>query len=153
MVWFLECIKRVGRIAKFRGINKMSMHDPIADMLTRIRNAQVVGEQQVSMPSSKLKLSILNVLKEEGYINDFEAVTNDNKGTINVSLKYHNGKAVIEKIQRVSRAGLRIYKGSNELPTVRGGLGIAIISTPKGVMTARAASAQKLGGEVLCTVE
>lgn len=131
----------------------MSMHDPIADMLTRIRNAQAVGEKQVKMPSSKLKMSILNVLKEEGYIESFEVATNDGKKNLNVTLKYYLGLPVIEKIQRVSRAGLRIYKKSNAMPVVHAGLGIAIVSTPKGVMTERAARAQKLGGEVLCTVE
>lgn len=131
----------------------MSMHDPIADMLTRIRNAQNVGEQQVKMPSSKLKVAILNVLKEEGYVEDFEVSTTDGKNNVNVSLKYFQGRPVIEKIQRVSRAGLRIYKRSKVLPVVRAGMGIAIVSTPKGVMTERAARAQNLGGEVLCTVE
>lgn len=131
----------------------MSMHDPIADMLTRIRNAQNVGEPQVKMPSSKLKLSILEVLKEEGYIDSYDVSTDDGKSSVSVSLKYYQGRPVIEKIQRVSRAGLRIYKRSNALPVVRAGMGIAIVSTPKGVMTERAARAQNLGGEVLCTVE
>lgn len=131
----------------------MSMHDPIADMLTRIRNAQTVGEQQVKMPSSKVKIAILKVLKEEGYIHDFETVTAGTKKDLNVTLKYHQGRPVIETIKRVSRTGLRIYRRSTDLPVVRGGLGIAIVSTPKGVMTERSARAQKLGGEVLCTVE
>lgn len=131
----------------------MSMHDPIADMLTRIRNAQAVGEQQVKMPSSKLKVAILNVLKEEGYIGNFEVITTDSKRDVSVSLKYYQGRPVIEKIKRISRAGLRIYKRSNALPVVSAGMGIAIVSTPKGVMTERSARAQKLGGEVLCTVE
>jgi len=131
----------------------MSMHDPIADMLTRIRNAQKAGEQQVQMPSSNLKLAILSVLKEEGYIEDFQVSTIDTKNNVDVALKYYQGRPVIDKIQRVSRAGLRIYRRKTALPVVRAGMGIAIISTPKGVMTERAARAQNLGGEVLCTVE
>ncbi len=131
----------------------MSMQDPVADMLTRIRNAQAVGELQVQLPFSQLKVAILNVLKTEGYIQDFEELTADKKKDLKVTLRYYQGKPVIEKITRISRAGLRVYKGSRELPTVRAGMGIAIISTPKGVMTEKAARAQKLGGEVLCTVE
>lgn len=131
----------------------MSMHDPIADMLTRIRNAQNVGDQHVLMPSSKLKLSILKVLQEEGYINGFETDKTDGKDNINVLLKYYQGKPVIEKIQRISRAGLRIYRRRKTLPVVRAGMGIAIVSTSKGVMTERSARAQNLGGEILCTVE
>jgi small subunit ribosomal protein S8 len=131
----------------------MSMNDPIADMLTRIRNAQAVGEQQVKMPSSTVKIAILNVLKQEGYIESFEETTVDGKKNLTTFLKYYQGRPVIEKIKRVSRGGLRIYKRSSALPVVRAGMGIAIISTPKGVMTERAARAQKLGGEVLCTVE
>lgn len=131
----------------------MSMQDPIADMLTRIRNAQAVGEQQVKMPASTLKAAILKVLQEEGYIVGYEMVQEGKKKNINVTLKYYQGQPVIEKIRRVSCTGLRIYKGKDELPVVRGGMGIAIVSTPKGVMTARSALAQSLGGEVLCTVE
>lgn len=131
----------------------MSMQDPIADMLTRIRNAQAVGEQKVRMPSSNLKMAILKVLKDEGFIIDFEQDFIDQKRNINVFLKYHLGRPVIEKIKRISRAGLRIYKKTNELPTVSGGMGIAIVSTSKGVMTDRHARSQKLGGEILCTVE
>ncbi len=131
----------------------MSMHDPIADMLTRIRTAQRVGEERVKMPSSKLKLAILKVLQEEGYINSFDVLTSDGKKDIVVTLKYFQGRPVIENIQRVSRAGLRIYKRSDALPVVHAGLGIAIVSTPKGVMTERSARSLKLGGEVLCTVE
>ena len=131
----------------------MSMQDPIADMLTRIRNAQNVGDKQVSMPCSNLKLSILAVLKEEGFIEDFEAVTAEGKKDITVGLKYYDGKPVIDKIKRISRPGLRIYKGSDELPVVLGGMGIAIVTTSKGVMTARSALAQKLGGEILCEVQ
>jgi small subunit ribosomal protein S8 len=131
----------------------MSMQDPIADMLTRIRNAQAVGEKQVRFPASKLKLAILKVLKDEGYINEFDVHTIEGKKNIDVGLKYYMGNPVIEKIGRVSRPGLRIYKRNDNLPTVRAGMGIAIVSTSKGVMTERAARAQKLGGEVLCTVE
>lgn len=131
----------------------MSMHDPIADMLTRIRNAQAVGELQVQMPSSKLKLAILAVLKEEGYIESYAVIGAEGKKELNVTLKYFQGQPVIDKIQRVSRAGLRIYKRNDNLPVVRGGLGIAIVSTSKGVMTERSARAQKLGGEIICTVE
>jgi small subunit ribosomal protein S8 len=131
----------------------MSMHDPIADMLTRIRNAQSAGEKQVKMPSSKLKIAILNVLKEEGYVGSFEMTTTDSKKTLTVQLKYFQGRPVIEKIKRVSGAGLRIYKHATNLPVVGAGMGVAIISTSKGVMTERTARAQNLGGEVLCTVE
>lgn len=131
----------------------MSMQDPIADMLTRIRNAQLVGEKQASMPASKLKASILKVLQEEGYINSFETIKVDGKTSLSVTLKYYQGRPVIEKIQRVSRNGLRIYKGVAKLPVVRAGMGIAIVSTSKGVMTERSARAQNLGGEILCTVE
>ena len=131
----------------------MSMQDPIADMLTRIRNAQAVGSQNVKMPSSNLKSAILAVLKNEGYIDDFSEIAEGGKKDIQVTLKYYQGRPVIEKIKRVSRPGLRIYRGSNELPTVLAGMGIAIISTSKGVMTGRSAQAQNLGGEVLCTVE
>lgn len=131
----------------------MSMQDPIADMLTRIRNAQAVGGINVDMPCSQLKMAILDVLKDEGYIEDYHALAADGKKDINVTLKYYQGRPVIEKIKRISRPGLRIYKRSNDLPTVLAGMGIAIISTSKGVMTERAARAQKLGGEVLCTVE
>lgn len=131
----------------------MSMHDPIADMLTRIRNAQAVGELQVQMPSSKLKLAILAVLKAEGYIESYAVIGAEGKKELNVTLKYFQGRPVIDKIQRVSRAGLRIYKRNDNLPVVRGGLGIAIVSTSKGVMTERSARAQKLGGEIICTVE
>lgn len=131
----------------------MSMHDPIADMLTRIRNAQAVGEKQIQLPASKIKLAILNVLKEEGYIEHFEMKEANGKNTIQISLKYYQGRPVIEKITRVSRVGLRVYRGSDKLPTVKAGLGIAIISTPQGVMTEQTARAKNLGGEVICTVE
>lgn len=131
----------------------MSMQDPIADMLTRIRNAQKVGEKQITMPGSKHKVAILKVLQSEGYIEGYELIKSDGKQNLNVALKYYQGRPVIEKIQRVSRLGLRIYRGSDKMPVVRAGMGIAIVSTSKGVMTERAARAQKLGGEILCTVE
>lgn len=129
----------------------MSMHDPISDMLTRIRNAQRSNKVAVAMPSSKLKCVIAQVLKEEGYIEDF-SVSADVKPVLSVSLKYYAGKPVIEQIKRVSRPGLRVYKGSEEIPTVMNGLGIAIVSTSKGVMTDRKARAAGVGGELLCIV-
>ncbi len=131
----------------------MTMQDPIADMLTRIRNAQAVGKEQLTLPSSNFKLAILRVLKEEGYIKDYHSQTVDGKSDITVVLKYYQGRPVIEKIQRVSKPGLRNYQRNDELPVVSAGMGIAIVSTSKGVMTERAAHAQKLGGEVLCIVE
>lgn len=129
----------------------MSMQDPIADMLTRIRNAQQVGKTSVTMPSSKLKKSIAGVLKEEGYVGEF-SVNEALKAELTVELKYFEGKPVIAELDRVSRPGLRSYVGKDELPSVRGGLGIAIVSTSKGVMTDRAARAAGVGGEILCTV-
>lgn len=131
----------------------MSMQDPIADMLTRIRNAQLVGEKQIVLPASKLKVSILKVLEDEGYIASHEVFKTDGKSNIKVTLKYYQGRPVIEKIKRISRNGLRIYRGADKLPVVRAGMGIAIVSTSKGVMTERSARMQKLGGEILCTVE
>ncbi len=128
------------------------MTDPIADMLTRIRNGQRAGKVSVSMPSSKLKQSIANVLKEEGYIADFSEQDEDGKPSLNVSLKYYEGQPVIDTLKRVSRPGLRIYKAKDELPKVMGGLGVAIVSTSKGVMSDRAARAAGEGGEVLCYV-
>lgn len=130
----------------------MSMTDPVADMLTRIRNAQMAEKMLVSMPSSKLKLAIAKVLKDEGYIEDFAVRESDSKRQLDVSLKYYAGQPVIEKIERVSRPGLRVYKGKDDLPRVMNGLGIAIVSTPKGVMTDRKARADNMGGEVLCVV-
>ncbi len=130
----------------------MTMTDPISDLLTRIRNGQMVGKVQVTMPSSKAKQSIAKVLKNEGYIADFEVQDVDNKPTLVVILKYYEGKPVIDHIERISRPGLRIYRGKDELPKVLGGLGIAIISTSRGVMTDRAARAAGHGGEVLCVV-
>jgi small subunit ribosomal protein S8 len=130
----------------------MSMTDPIADMLTRIRNAQAVGKTVVTMPSSKLKISIAQVLKEEGYVDGFATRENEGKEELEIGLKYYAGEPVIEKIERVSRPGLRIYKGRDELPRVMNGLGVAIVSTSKGVMTDRKARATGVGGEVLCIV-
>lgn len=130
----------------------MSMTDPIADMLTRIRNAQAVGKTVVTMPSSKLKISIAQVLKDEGYIDGFATRENEGKEELEIGLKYYAGEPVIEKIERVSRPGLRIYKGRDELPRVMNGLGVAIVSTSKGVMTDRKARATGVGGEVLCIV-
>lgn len=129
----------------------MSMQDTLADMFTRIRNAQMAEKQTVTIPSSKMKLSVLEVLKSEGYIESF-AVDGDVKPEVTVELKYFDGKPVIEEIKRQSRPGLRNYKGSDDLPTVRGGLGIAIVSTSKGVMTGHAARKAGIGGEVICTV-
>ena len=129
----------------------MSMHDPISDMLTRIRNAQRANKVAVAMPSSKLKVAIAKVLKEEGYIEDF-AVSADAKPVLEIQLKYYAGRPVIEQIKRVSRPGLRVYKGSGEIPTVMNGLGVAIVSTSKGVMTDRKARAAGIGGELLCVV-
>lgn len=129
----------------------MSMHDPISDMLTRIRNAQRANKAAVAMPSSKLKCAIAKVLKEEGYIEDF-VVSSDTKPVLDIQLKYYAGRPVIEQIKRVSRPGLRIYKGSDEIPSVMNGLGVAIVSTSKGVMTDRKARAAGIGGELLCIV-
>lgn len=129
----------------------MSMHDPISDMLTRIRNAQRANKVSVAMPSSKLKVAIANVLKEEGYVEEF-AVSTDAKPTLEIQLKYYAGRPVIERIQRVSRPGLRVYKASNDIPTVMNGLGVVIVSTSKGVMTDRKARASGVGGELLCVV-
>lgn len=130
----------------------MSMQDPISDMLTRIRNAQMAGKTNVDVPASKLKASLAAVLLEEGYIASFDTVEAEGKNVLRVALKYFEGKPVIAEIDRVSRPGLRSYAGKDELPSVRGGLGVAIVSTSKGVMTDRAARAQGIGGEVLCTV-
>jgi len=130
----------------------MSMTDPIADMLTRIRNAQMADKVAVTMPSSKLKVSIAKVLKDEGYIDDFAVRDNGGKPELDIALKYYAGRPVIERIDRVSKPGLRVYKGADDLPRVMNGLGVAIVSTPKGVMTDRAARASNVGGEVLCVV-
>ena len=130
----------------------MSMQDPLSDMLTRIRNAQMAGKTGVEMPGSKLKAAVANVLKDEGYIADYNATVEAGKPRLSIELKYYNGKPVIAEIDRSSRPGLRNYAGKGELPSVRGGLGVAIISTSRGVMTDRAARAAGIGGEVLCTV-
>jgi small subunit ribosomal protein S8 len=130
----------------------MSMSDPIADMLTRIRNAQSVEKPVVSMPSSKLKVAIAQVLQDEGYIDSYVVKTEGVKSELEISLKYYAGRPVIERIERVSRPGLRIYRGREALPTVMNGLGVAIVTTPKGVMTDRKARATGVGGEVLCYV-
>jgi len=129
----------------------MSMSDPIADMLTRIRNAQSVEKVAVTMPSSKLKVAIAQVLKDEGYIDGF-AIKGDAKAELEIALKYYAGRPVIERIERVSRPGLRIYKGRHSIPQVQNGLGVAIVTTPQGVMTDRKARASGIGGEVLCYV-
>lgn len=130
----------------------MSMSDPIADMLTRIRNAQMVEKTTVSMPASKLKAAIAQVLKDEGYIDGFQVKTEGGKSELEIALKYYAGRPVIERIERVSKPGLRIYRGRDALPQVMNGLGVAIVTTPKGVMTDRKARADGVGGEVLCYV-
>jgi small subunit ribosomal protein S8 len=128
------------------------MSDPIADMLTRIRNAQSVEKSVVTMPSSKLKVAIAQVLKDEGYIDGFAVRAEGGKAELEIALKYYAGRPVIERIERVSRPGLRIYKGRDAIPQVMNGLGVAIVTTPKGVMTDRKARASGVGGEVLCYV-
>ncbi|MBM3352689.1 MAG: 30S ribosomal protein S8 [Betaproteobacteria bacterium] len=130
----------------------MRMTDPIADMLTRIRNAQMVGQLDVGMPHSRLKASIAQVLKDEGYVEDFAVRDNAGHKELHIGLKYYAGRPVIERIERISKPGLRVYKGRDELPRVMNGLGVAIVSTPQGVMTDRKARATGIGGEVLCIV-
>lgn len=130
----------------------MSMSDPIADMLTRIRNAQMAQKGSVVMPSSKIKVAIAGVLQSEGYIDGFSVRTDGGKAELELVLKYYSGRPVIERIERVSRPGLRVYRGMDDLPRVMNGLGVAIVSTPRGVMTDRTARAEKVGGEVLCIV-
>jgi len=130
----------------------MSLSDPIADMLTRIRNAQSAEKRKLAMPSSTQKVGIAKILKEEGYIDESSVSEDNGKSTLTITLKYFQGKAVIEEIRRISRPGLRVYKGKDELPIINGGLGIAVVSTSKGIMTGRAARAAGYGGEVLCTV-
>ena len=127
------------------------MQDPIADLLTRIRNAQLAGHEDVDVPHSKLKVEIVRVLQEEGYINSYQVVEGTRR-VVQISLKYSKGVPVIEEIKRISRPGLRIYKDSNSVPSINGGLGIAIVSTNRGVMTDRKARKDGVGGEVLCTV-
>jgi len=130
----------------------MSMTDPIADFLTRIRNGQRSGKPEVGMPSSQIKLALAKVLKDEGYLEDY-AVTNDgDKPTLTLRLKYYQGRPVIDRLERVSRPGLRVYKGKDDLPRILGGMGVAIVSTSSGVMTDRAARAAGHGGEILCIV-
>ena len=130
----------------------MSMSDPVSDMLTRIRNSQLRSKFDVKMPSSKLKVAIANIMKEEGYITGFSVEEHNKKATLTIELKYFDGKPVIESIGRISRPSLRSYKAADDLPKVMGGLGVAIISTAKGVMTDKSAREQGIGGEVLCYV-
>lgn len=130
----------------------MSMSDPIADMLTRIRNAQMVDKPTVTMPASKVKAAIAQVLKDEGYIDGFKVLSEGGKKELLIALKYYAGRPVIERIERVSRPGLRIYRGRDAIPQVQNGLGVAIVTTPQGVMTDRKARATGVGGEVLCYV-
>ena len=130
----------------------MSMTDPIADLLTRIRNAQTARKTEVTLASSRVKRAIVKVLKDEGYVGDFRVGDDAGKSTLTIELKYYEGRPVIDRLERVSRPGLRIYKGRNEIPQVKNGLGVAIVTTPKGVMTDRRARANGVGGEVLCYV-
>ena len=130
----------------------MSMSDPIADMLTRIRNAQMVGQVEVGMPCSKLKISIAQVLKDEGYVEDFAVRDEGVKKVLRIGLKYYAGRPVIERLERISKPGLRVYKDRDSLPQVMNGLGVAIVSTSRGVMTDRKARATGVGGEVICIV-
>lgn len=130
----------------------MSMNDPLSDMLTRIRNGQRARKRSVSMPASKLKLAVVRVLDEEGYISGFSTSEDGVKKTLTVDLRYYRDEPVIERIERVSRPGLRVYKSSGDLPRVQGGLGVAVISTSRGVMSDRQARAEGHGGEVLCFV-
>lgn len=131
----------------------MSMQDPVSDMLTQLRNAQMMGIRSTRFAHSKFKEQILNVLKDEGYIENYQTHDVDGKRETEVALKYFQGRPVIESIKRISKPSLRVYRGYTEFPAVRGGMGISIVSTPKGVMADKTARAQKLGGEVLCTVE
>lgn len=130
----------------------MSMSDPISDMLTRIRNALHRNKVDVKMPSSKLKVAIVNILKEEGYVTGFSVEEKDKKATLTIELKYYDGKPVIESIKRISKPSLRSYKSVDDLPKVMGGLGVAVVSTAKGVMTDKSAREHSIGGEVLCYV-
>ena len=130
----------------------MSMTDPIADMLTRIRNAQACGKPEVKMPASKLKQSLAQVLVDEGYLRDFAVADVEGKPVLTIGLKYYEGRPVIARIERVSKPGLRVYRGTKALPKVQGGLGVAIVSTSKGIMSDRAARAAGHGGEVICIV-
>jgi small subunit ribosomal protein S8 len=130
----------------------MSMSDPVSDMLTRIRNAQMVGHTEVVMPASRLKAAIAQVLKDEGYVEDFALRDNGAKKQLHIGLKYYAGRPVIERLERVSKPGLRVYKGRNDIPQIMNGLGVAILSTSRGVMTDRKARADGVGGEILCIV-
>lgn len=130
----------------------MSMTDPIADFLTRIRNGQRSGKPEVAMPSSRIKLALAQVLKDEGYIEDYSVGAADGKSTLTLRLKYYQGRPVIDRLERVSRPGLRVYKGKDDLPRILGGMGVAIVSTSSGVMSDRAARAAGHGGEILCIV-
>jgi small subunit ribosomal protein S8 len=130
----------------------MSMSDPIADMLVRIRNAQMVGHTEVAMPASKLKSAIAQVLKDEGYIEDFALRDEGVKKHLRIGLKYYAGRPVIERLERVSKPGLRVYRGRDDIPRIMNGLGVAILSTSRGVMTDRKARADGVGGEILCIV-
>ena len=130
----------------------MSMTDPIADMLTRIRNAQMVGQVETSMPCSKLKTAIAQVLKDEGYIEDFALRDEGPKKQLRIGLKYYAGRPVIERLERISKPGLRVYRGRDDIPRIMNGLGVAILSTSRGVMTDRKARADGVGGEILCIV-
>jgi small subunit ribosomal protein S8 len=130
----------------------MSINDPIADMLTRIRNAQLVGHAEATMPASRLKASIAQVLKDEGYIEDFAVRDDGGKKELRIGLKYYAGRPVIERLERVSKPGLRVYRGREDIPRVMNGLGVAIVSTSRGVMTDRKARADGVGGEILCIV-
>jgi small subunit ribosomal protein S8 len=130
----------------------MSMTDPVSDMLTRIRNAQMVGHMEVVMPASRLKAAIAQVLKDEGYVEDFALRENGAKKELHIGLKYYAGRPVIERLERVSKPGLRVYKGREDIPRIMNGLGVAILSTSRGVMTDRKARADGVGGEILCIV-
>src|SRR6185295_15566282 len=143
---FRACPRRAGED------RRMSMTDPIADLLTRIRNAQQARKQEVTMSSSKVKMAVVRVLKDEGYVADFRVENDAGKSTLTVALKYFEGRPVIDRLERVSRPGLRIYRGKDELPKVLGGMGTVIVSTPKGVMTDKQARSIGQGGEVLCIV-
>ena len=131
----------------------MSMTDPVADLLTRIRNGQTAGKTQVSLDSSKIKTAIVRVLKDEGYVADFRIAADDGKPRLTIDLKYYEGRPVIDRLERVSRPGLRIYRGKDELPRVLGGLGVAVVSTPQGIMSDKQARAAGTGGEVLFVVQ
>jgi len=152
--WLLQATSPVSPrpAGKQAGEINMSMSDPIADLLTRIRNAQMVAKATVLVPSSKVKIAIAQVLKDEGYIDGFQVKTEAGKSELEIALKYYAGRPVIERIERVSRPGLRVYKGRDSIPQVMNGLGVAIVTTPKGVMTDRKARATGVGGEVLCYV-